>query len=77
MLVIMFSNGNEKCWHIGERIVMDYDDVLNVVEVLADGHEFEWIKENFVNLPYPKNGPVVRWFGDMAKMIANALPTKF
>lgn len=41
----------------------------DVIELQADGHELEYIRERFQNIPMHK-GRVVRWKGEMAKFIA-------
>ena len=60
----------EIIWRVGHKMTFD---TSSISEVQADGHELEWIRENFSNLPMFK-GRVCNWFGDMAKMIAAAVP---
>ncbi len=57
-------------WHVGQKNPVEYLDVPKVTEVQADGHELEYIYENFTDLPHLSNGRVVRWFGDHARFIA-------
>jgi hypothetical protein len=78
MLTIVFQSGFEQEWHVKEKIQADMPmrTAKFVTEVTADGHELEWITNNFDNLPCPKN-PVVSWYGDLAKMIFDSLPKKW
>lgn len=76
-------------WHVGEKILdnvfMAYPEdkegfsIERVVCVQADGHELEWIQANFLNLPMvnPEKQRIGYWYGDMARMIVAALPTKY
>jgi hypothetical protein len=70
-LYVVLSNGTTNEHHIGKSIY--YSGLIaDVVEVQADGHELEWIKKSFTNLPYHEYR-VNNWFGDQAKMIAKSL----
>lgn len=62
-----------RSWHIGEKIIMQYETISQVDEVQADCDELEYIKSNFTNLPM-SNSRVVRWFGDHARFIVAHLP---
>jgi hypothetical protein len=78
-------------WHVGEKIRVADGTIIHrsptgratllmleqVGFIQADGHELEWIKENFVNLPYPKDARVVSWTGDLARMIAFHIPRTY
>lgn len=77
MLVIVFKDRNELVWHTGTKVKLQYEAVDSLVEVQADGHELEFLKENFKNLPYMEGTPCMRWFGDIAKTIADCLPKKY
>lgn len=72
MLYVILKGGRELGWHTGEKIYLPPQS--EVVEVQADGHELEWIKENFNNIPYHKLNRVQNWSGDMARFIAQNLP---
>ncbi len=65
MMYIVGSSFEHK-WHVGENIPRV--NVLNVNEVMADGHELEYIQNIFPTLPIPKKR-VVRFIGDVARNI--------
>jgi hypothetical protein len=44
-----------------------------VIGVVADGDELRWVKMNIANLPYPRGKKQVRWEGDMARLIVQAI----
>ena len=58
-------------WHINsgvpEKPVRVSDNYI-ILEVYADGDEFEYIKENCSNIPMV-NKRGVSWYGEMAKFI--------
>lgn len=63
----------ELIWHVETKVKVNLtlESFLDrTFQVQADGHELEWIRERFVNLPDEPQGRVVSWFGDHAKMIA-------
>ena len=72
MLIIVFNEGfpKEVEWHVGEKNLIDHENINNIREIQADGHELEYIKnifyapENF----FPK-GRVVTLYGDIAKIV--------
>ena len=59
-------------WHIGGTPIK-YNMVNNVIQCCVDGHELEFIKNNFTNIVIPKHQKVVRFFGETAKMIVGNL----
>lgn len=65
----------EYFWHVGERRPdIDNHYFEDVVEVYADGHELEYVRENFKNLPDAPNKRGVVWRGDLAQFIYEHLP---
>lgn len=75
-------------WHTGNKKPMckvklpsvkglpddyDYEPFDDVVEIQADGHELEYIRARFNNLPDCPNARVVTWTGDFAQFIYNHL----
>lgn len=69
-MYITFKNGRERLWHIGSPTPTTDQEV---VEVQADGDELEYVINRFKNIPYPSHQRVVKWHGDLAKLIANNL----
>lgn len=64
-------------WHVGGKLPKGFRQVIEqVLEVQADGDELEHLFTMFVNLPYYR-GPVVSWYGDLAKMIVKSLPVEY
>lgn len=62
-------------WRVGER---ENTEVIrkmarHATEVKADCDELEFIINHFKNIPRRKNALVVRWYGDLAKLIAGNL----
>lgn len=51
---------------------LQYDTILNVIEVQADCDELEMIRSEFPML-CPSSLRVVRWFGDTAKLVVQAI----
>ena len=78
MLYVVVKNGAAVSWHIGE--IINLDEIQDVTEVQADGHELEWVLENISNIPiWNKNSAsksVLNWYGDHAKFIANCHPSR-
>jgi len=73
-LYIILNSGKEVQWHVGETLrVMNTENL--VTEIQADGDELEYLKQNFENLPYSRLARAQNWYGDMAKFIANAIPS--
>ena len=81
MLHIIFQSGKERKWHIGEKNPVNFDEVNAIQEIQADGDELDYIKKQYCDgnniestvtaysIPLPRNKRVVRWFGDIAKII--------
>lgn len=73
-MLCVISSGKEldntRCWHIGEKSPLTYEDVSKVLEIQADCDELQWIEMSFKNLPIHNRARVQRWFGDQAKFIA-------
>jgi hypothetical protein len=72
MISIEFRSGLVVELHKGARFDTSKIGEADVVSLQADGHELEWIKENFSGLPM-HNFRVACWFGDDAKFIYTAL----
>lgn len=85
-LYIVFEDGKERGWHVGQRLALDYKQIAKVSHVQADGDELQQImKQYFFNtmtaysqvgsysIPIPMDQPVVVWFGDIAKGILGNL----
>lgn len=87
MLCVTYITDNKNTpmeveWYIGEKLKVYpsfFEEIKSqyVSEIQADGDELEFLKENFVNLPYPKNARVVIWHGDLAKTIFQSIPRDF
>lgn len=81
MLYIVFQapsgSSVEKSWHVGEKLPHDLLHGKTVIGVQADGHELDYVRENFANIPYAKECGVQRWRGDIATFIADHLPVKY
>ena len=61
--------------HVGEAFTCRTRGINiweDVTEIQADGHELEWIRRNFANLPC-SHFRVCNWYGDHAKLIAAGL----
>lgn len=72
MLYIKLTTGTKYTWQVGEPKPIQYDDVNDVQEIQADGHELIHIENMFHISPIPK-GRVIRVFGDLAKIIIGNL----
>lgn len=72
MLIIHFSDAIFE-WHVGEQLIITNGDVDDVRYVLADGHELEFIKKEFVNITYSDSMRIVKFYGDQAKSIVGNL----
>jgi hypothetical protein len=59
-------------WHIGEPLPINPFYVNNINEVQADGDELTYILQHCHNIPY-HDGVSVKWFGDLARLIAEFL----
>ncbi len=63
-------------WHVGEKSpTMRLGEITSreleaVVAVTADGHELEYIKQNFTNIPMVANRTIVVWTGNLAQFIS-------
>jgi hypothetical protein len=70
-LYITCKDNREVQWHVGSTTLRSAHEWPSpVTDVQADGDELDYIINNFPNLPYPKHKRVVRWDGDLAKLIA-------
>lgn len=66
-------------WHVGEKvngnlIAKIETGTFRVVEIQADGHELQYIRDNFRNLPDAINQRVISWKGELAQFIFDHLP---
>lgn len=76
-LAIKLNTKQIKTWNIGQPLPCNYDEIAQIEYIQADGDELEYIKNTFVfnnnyTIPIPRNR-VVRWFGDIAKIIVDSL----
>lgn len=57
-------------WHVGETAPRDLidDDSVQILDIYADGHELQYVKDMFHNIPYT-NKRGVTWRGDFARFI--------
>ena len=78
MLYIIRKGNREYQWHVGDKkpeamtgsmTSAPFDDVI---EIQADGHELNLIRQNFKNLP-DCDKAVVSWKGDWAQFIYDHL----
>lgn len=60
-------------WHVSKDTASLRNIAEDVTEVQASDDELEFIRDHINNLPIPKNR-VVRWYGDLAKLIVGNLP---
>jgi hypothetical protein len=78
-LYITYENKEEREWHVGQ---VSPDGWRRVSHIQADGHELEHIVDRYqcggqrgnaqthcYSIPMPMNRRVVRWCGDIAKII--------
>lgn len=73
LYIIRKSHHLELNWHIGEKKPMTFGEpYMDIAEVQADGHELNYIRKRFINLPDIKGG-VVSWKGDWAQFIYDHL----
>lgn len=65
----------EFSWHVGSPEFADgkFNSSEYFVEVQADGHELEYILQNFTGLLIRKDRRVITWSGDAAEFIFNNL----
>lgn len=77
MMSIMLNSGKILTWHVGEPVPVikqpshsDEDEIetLYVVEIYADFHELEYVKDKFKNIPMC-DGRRIIWTGDFARFI--------
>lgn len=66
-------------WHVGEKvngnlIAKIETGTFRVVEIQADGHELQYIRDNFRNLPDCPYLKLVTWKGNWAQFIFDHLP---
>lgn len=85
--IILSTSPIEINWHVGQPKPIPYLEINNIIEIQADGHELEFIKDNFsswiptkkrgniqiFNIPFSNSSRVIRWFGDIAKCIVSAI----
>jgi hypothetical protein len=69
MLTIIFESGKGRDWHIGEKNPVEYAEAIAIAEIQLDGDELEYVINKFRNLVIPSHKRVVRYFGDVAKLI--------
>lgn len=69
MLSIIYKNGQETRWYIGNKTALVCPP-NEVVSISADGHELMLLKTHLKNFPF-HDGAVMVWYGDFAKMIAH------
>lgn len=86
LYIVRKTRDEELTWHVGEKkpewpVYLSYpsargnetEPFKDVVEIQADGHELEYIRQNFKNLPDATHKRVVSWKGDMAQFIYDHL----
>lgn len=76
------DSGATITWHVGDKIHANFiDHARLVISVQADCDELDWIIRQFtrpdgqVTIPI-SNTRVVRWYGDIAKQIAEVVISK-
>jgi len=77
MLYIVRKNGDTFDWHVGEKKPSrnpsnEFEPFTDVCEIQADGHELDYIRKNFSNLPMCHKA-VVTWKGEWAQFIYDHL----
>jgi len=70
-----YNNGTEGEWHVGQDLRQLNEYGRTCVDLQADGHELEVIREQFTGIPMA-SGRVVRWKGDNAAFIAMNIRNK-
>lgn len=77
LTITIYSNKVRRglTWYLGTKNfpTLSQQEILDVIEIRADGSELQWITDNMKNLPYFKGDKSQRWFGDHAKFIAGCL----
>jgi len=79
MLYVVRKNRREFTWHVGTEHPRDYSNPKDpkffndVIEVQADGHELQRIRDTFGNLPMKHGASVICWKGDLAQFIYDHL----
>ena len=69
MLYVEKENGIGNELHVGVTVPLSLkEDIRSVYLVQADGHELDFIFQQFHGLPFAQ-GRVVRWYGDHARFI--------
>jgi hypothetical protein len=71
LLDIKLDDDTHHPWYVGDAI-LDYKGRM-VVDIYADGHELQYIREKFQHLPDVPNSPVMFWCGDTARFIYHNL----
>ena len=67
MLAVVYNHYEEIVWHVNEGKI---HYINNIEYIQADGHELDHIRKMFdPQIPMPR-GPVVKFYGDLAKTIA-------
>ena len=69
MLSILSDDRREYVWHVGEAMP-PMGPMGQIDSVAADGHELEFIRQHFSNIPMTDSRIIV-WYGDVAMFIAN------
>ena len=67
MLSIVKTNGQAYCLHVGQKL--NYEFISDIAEIQADCDELEVIADRWPSF-VPNRIRVVRYFGDIAKMLA-------
>lgn len=75
-MLLIVTTMKEYRWYVGQDArITPTDDGITLMEdgiclVQADGDELEYIRNNFINIPFSKTKRVQRWFGQEANFIA-------
>ena len=72
MALFITNDGVEYEYHNGSKINTDNLNFCGTMEVQADGHELEAIKNQINGIPFSTHR-VQRWYGDYAHFIASNL----
>lgn len=78
MLTIIINDRHEINWYVGQKFPELWQPEnphaprRYVEAVFADGHELEYIRQHFANIPIA-NGRIVKWNGEMAQFIFDNL----
>ncbi len=67
MMYIVLKGERDITWKVGTEVPNRSPDM--VIEIQAKGPELEYIKQNFVNVPFHVSRPTQTWYGEMAQFI--------